>query len=221
MKKKVLLSLAATAMVGTLAVGGTLAWFTDTETATNVVTVGNVDIVLNEDGGADGAVTESGLVYSDLMPGKVYDKLVTIENKGNDAYVRAIVTISGEKVVGTLLDENTDNDIIFDGLLKDANWVVSEDKKTASCTVVRDGRFTNTDEAWTVFENFTIPGSWNNDFENADFNIKVEAQAIQADNVTEEDAWTNFSVDNGNKATDEIGNISGGAAVIVETTAAE
>ena len=31
MKKKLVLSLAAAAMVGTLAVGGTLAWFTDTE----------------------------------------------------------------------------------------------------------------------------------------------------------------------------------------------
>ena len=43
MKKKYALALAAAAMVGTLAVGGTLAWFTDTETATNVVTMGNVD----------------------------------------------------------------------------------------------------------------------------------------------------------------------------------
>ena len=32
MKKKYALALAAAAMVGTLAVGGTLAWFTDTET---------------------------------------------------------------------------------------------------------------------------------------------------------------------------------------------
>ena len=43
MKKKLVLSLAAAALVGTLAVGGTLAWFTDTETATNVVTTGNVE----------------------------------------------------------------------------------------------------------------------------------------------------------------------------------
>ena len=50
MRRKVALTAAAVAMVGTLAVGGTLAWFTDTETATNVVTLGNVDIVLNEDG---------------------------------------------------------------------------------------------------------------------------------------------------------------------------
>ena len=39
MKKKVALTAAAVALVGTLAVGGTLAWFTDTETATNVVTM--------------------------------------------------------------------------------------------------------------------------------------------------------------------------------------
>ena len=57
MKKKYALALAAAAMVGTLAVGGTLAWFTDTETATNVVTMGNVDITLSENGGEDGRST--------------------------------------------------------------------------------------------------------------------------------------------------------------------
>ena len=51
MKKKLVLSLAAAALVGTLAVGGTLAWFTDTETATNVVTTGNVDIAWFEGDG--------------------------------------------------------------------------------------------------------------------------------------------------------------------------
>ena len=54
MKKKVALTAAAVAMVGTLAVGGTLAWFTDTETATNVVTMGEVDIKLSEDGVLNG-----------------------------------------------------------------------------------------------------------------------------------------------------------------------
>ena len=53
MKKKLVLSLAAAAMVGTLAVGGTLAWFTDTETATNVVTTGHVDISVMEKDKAD------------------------------------------------------------------------------------------------------------------------------------------------------------------------
>ena len=54
MKKKVALTAAAVALVGTLAVGGTLAWFTDTETATNVVTTGHVDIsVMEKDSAGD------------------------------------------------------------------------------------------------------------------------------------------------------------------------
>ena len=94
MKKKYALALAAAAMVGTLAVGGTLAWFTDTETATNVVTMGNVDITLSEAGGEDGAIIDGGLEYTDVMPGDKFQKTVTIKNNGNDAYVRAVITVS-------------------------------------------------------------------------------------------------------------------------------
>ena len=68
MKKKVALTAAAVALVGTLAVGGTLAWFTDTETATNVVTMGEVDIRLSEDGGKDGIIGNNGLEYDNVMP---------------------------------------------------------------------------------------------------------------------------------------------------------
>lgn len=95
MKKKYALALAAAAMVGTLAVGGTLAWFTDTETATNVVTMGNVDITLSEAGGEDGAIIDGGLEYTDVMPGDKFQKTVTIKNNENDAYVRAVITVSG------------------------------------------------------------------------------------------------------------------------------
>ena len=82
MKKKVLtlcvvLSLAAVALVG-----GTLAYFTDTDTATNVFTTGKVDIALKEVFEADNAK---------LLPGKqnAIRKQVSIQlEKGSeDAYV--------------------------------------------------------------------------------------------------------------------------------------
>lgn len=111
MKKKVVLSVAAAALIGTLAVGGTLAWFTDTETATNVVTTGNVNVSWFEKGEKDddfkeikpvedenGNTVPGGIkVDEDVVPGKSMEKKAYVENMGkNDAYIRAkiIVTIS-------------------------------------------------------------------------------------------------------------------------------
>ena len=87
MKKKLVLSLAAAALVGTLAVGGTLAWFTDTETATNVVTTGNVDIAWFEgDGNVEKKITDkyTGIQFgteTPVTPGQNLDKRLVIRMK--------------------------------------------------------------------------------------------------------------------------------------------
>ena len=109
-------------------VGGTLAWFTDTETATNVVTTGKVDITLSEKGDEEGIVEGDGLTYKNVMPGDIFKKEVEIENKKNDAYVRAKIIVSGSEVVrDSFGDDNTENDIVFTGLSEDAKWVENAD----------------------------------------------------------------------------------------------
>ena len=49
MKKKLMVTALAVALVA-IAVGGTLAWFNDTDEVTNVFTVGSVDIEQKEKG---------------------------------------------------------------------------------------------------------------------------------------------------------------------------
>lgn len=80
MKKRTILTAAiAVLLVAVLVVGGSLAYFTDKDSATNTFTVGNVDITLNEVFNATNAK---------LMPGVNINKDVTITNTGdNDAYV--------------------------------------------------------------------------------------------------------------------------------------
>lgn len=96
MRRKVALTAAAVAMVGTLAVGGTLAWFTDTETATNVITTGNVDVRWFEN---DEAITDEnpGVTYGEdtpVTPGQELKKEAKITNEGkNAAFVRAKINI--------------------------------------------------------------------------------------------------------------------------------
>ena len=198
MKKKYALALAAVAMVGTLAVGGTLAWFTDTETATNVVTMGDVDITLSEDGGTDGEAITGGLEYTDVMPGDNFKKTVTIKNNKNDAYVRAIITVSGDdEIMATFGDTDPTNDIKFGGLKNTTGWVPIENEdgtvSYSTTAYYKDSDkniMTKDNNVFTVFEDIQIPGKeWENEFTGKFFNIEVKAEAIQAANLTEEEAW--------------------------------
>ena len=182
MRKKVALTAAAVAMVGTLAVGGTLAWFTDTETATNVVTVGNVDVKIDETG--EGEVNEDGdgLNY-DVMPGKTYEKNVDITNVGsNPAYMKAIITVSSnnENIPAAIKDGRISLGNLYEGgtwsdVAGGVQYVVYYNDEDNDFIAEKD-------DVWNLFDNFTFPKELGNEFENSTFNINVEVQAIQADN---------------------------------------
>ncbi len=76
--KKALLMGLSLVLVAAIAVGGTLAFFTDRDSAANVFTVGDVSIELNEK-------FEQG---AELIPGVKIEKEVTVTNTGdNDAWV--------------------------------------------------------------------------------------------------------------------------------------
>ncbi|MBQ8288413.1 MAG: hypothetical protein IJX76_06545 [Clostridia bacterium] len=60
MKKKLLTCLSI-ALIAALAITGTMAYFTDTESVTNVMTIGNIDIVLNEQQRVDDAANQHEL----------------------------------------------------------------------------------------------------------------------------------------------------------------
>ena len=84
MKKKILAIVLCVAMLAIAIVGGTMAYFTDTDVKTNTFTTGNVDIDLIEE------FTQN----SKLMPGIDVTKKVTVQNTGSEnAYVRVHVAI--------------------------------------------------------------------------------------------------------------------------------
>ena len=110
MKKKLLALCLVVALAATAVIGGTLAYFTDTDTETNTFTAGGVKIDLIEQ-----QVGENGLEpfeqdqvlmpivgsaqgekdqYGQPVAENYIDKIATIENKGkSDAYVRAYFAI--------------------------------------------------------------------------------------------------------------------------------
>ena len=87
MTKKSLLLMLSLVLALTIGLGSTLAYLTDSDTKTNVFTMGNVDIELNEDYNQN----------STLMPDVDINKDAWITNKGNNpAYVWMTVAVPAE-----------------------------------------------------------------------------------------------------------------------------
>lgn len=193
MKKKVALTAAAVAMVGTLAVGGTLAWFTDTETATNVVTMGEVDIKLSEDGKSDGDIISGGLTYDDVMPGDEFAKEVKIENLEQAAWVRAKITVDGfDGVTTTNSDKIEFYKYNASGVGEEVTvaWTGNDGVGTVGPWKME----AKDAEDYILFDYVKVPTNWGNEFTNASFTIKVEVEAIQYDNNTDSaKAFTDFA----------------------------
>ena len=110
-KRKIVLLASALCMVAILAIGGTLAYFTDTAEKTNTFTVGGVKIDLIEqerdgNGGLKAFTQDKVLMpivgsaqgekdkFGQPVAANYVDKMVTIKNTGvSDAYVRAYFAI--------------------------------------------------------------------------------------------------------------------------------
>ena len=88
MKKKILALCLVVALAVTAVVGGTLAYFTDTDKAENTFTTGKVDITLNE------TFTQE----SKLLPGKNIAKVVNVTNNEEDAYVRLHIAFPADTI---------------------------------------------------------------------------------------------------------------------------
>lgn len=173
MRKKVALSVAAAAMVGTLAVGGTLAWFTDTETATNVVTTGNVDIAWYENGDK---ITEEnpGVHYGEetpIAPGAVLQKEAKVKNEGkNDALIRVRVDFSGVN------EGFTD---YLEPILDSENWLRGDDGYFYYNDIVGSGA-----ETENFISSLHILESAGNEIADIEeLPIELIAEAVQADNM--------------------------------------
>lgn len=106
MKKKITVVALVICLLAIAIVGGTMAYFTDSEVATNTFTAGSLGLTLDEavvvkdkDGNlvATGERTKGGQKYH-LYPAQTVakDPTITLDKGSEDAYVGAIVTITGD-----------------------------------------------------------------------------------------------------------------------------
>ncbi len=238
MKKKIL-ALCLCVALAVVAVGGaTLAYFTDTKSAKNTFTVGNVKIALDEAkvDKAGTPVPSANRVQENayhLVPGHTYtkDPTVTVLKDSEESYVRMKVTFNNADAIIALCtdpeyaDETTGvenayplirmvnfveaNAAKWDGIIPD-NMVDTEDMLTGTKYFVREGDtltyyfyFNGTVAAPdanvvldTLFNSIKVPEWVTGDqlAELDDFEINIEADAIQADGFDDADAaWAAFA----------------------------
>lgn len=134
MKKKIVAFMLVVVMLAIAIVGGTMAYFTDAEEATNVFTVGSVDIELLEsqyhrenDKVEDDEIIADAETYQDeylavqgnnIVPGRWIRKAPYIVNNGNNAaYVRVRLIIPADIFVKDHLQVMTTTTAVNEGAI--------------------------------------------------------------------------------------------------------
>ena len=177
-KRKIMLLAMALSVVAILAVGGTLAYFTDTDAADNVFTVGNVDIDLTEpDWVGEDAVEPN------VYPGQEIEKNPMITNNGdNPCFVRIKITgwdsLIEAKLSAELIEYATDGEV---GELGD-EWAWNEDDEYFYYTkVLNVGAETD-----HLFDTIVLPTDLQNGDAETPYTIHVSAEAVQAQGVKDD-----------------------------------
>ena len=158
MKKKILTLGLVAALSATAAIGGTLAYFTDTaEKVDNVFTVGNVKIqIAEEHWNAENA--------KDVFPGQTLAKDPKVKNKGNNScFIRAKIS--------NLDQFGTGKEITVDAI--GTGWEYKDGYYYWTAVVEKDS------ETGCLFNSITMPTSLDGK-ETEVKPITIEAEAVQA-----------------------------------------
>ena len=156
-----------------VAASGTLAYYTATEQAHNVITSGGIDIALQEYADAGDALVPFEDVDG-VMPGMEVSKIVCVENTGaSDAWVRVSVT------KGIELAQAGDTEPDLDLLVLDIdeeNWT-EQDGYYYYNRALRPGETTE-----PLFTTVTFAETMGNEYQNSTAAIDVTADAVQTAN---------------------------------------
>lgn len=174
---------------------GTLAFFTAEDTAHNVITTGNVDIIL-VDSIKDGEKTENGWSLSGVMPGQQVTKPVSVKNTGSgEAWIRVKVTLDilgadQEELPQTIETQSGKFDVVSYVLDSD-DWQL-HDGFVYYTKPVPAGKSTN-----SLFKDDIVQFAkqMGNEYQNCHVSIYVEAEAVQTANngktVLDAKGWPN------------------------------
>ena len=211
-KKRFVAILLCVTLVALAAIGATFAYLTDTKTVDNTFAMGNVKITLDEtnvnDPEGDRVTSNAYSVY----PGAVVTKDPIVHNVGaNAAYIRATVNVSNWMNLCAAYYPDFKETFPNDGYKAALNLLVGELGEGWSVVGVEagdtftigqfdakfilkyDGKLTAGENTTAMFQTVTIPAGIDNANTDSFKEVKVVAQAIQADGFnTWEDAFAAY-----------------------------
>lgn len=204
-KKRFVAILLCVTLVALAAIGATFAYLTDTKTVDNTFTMGNVAIKLDEtnvnDPTGDRVTSNAYNVY----PGAVVTKDPIVHNTGkNAAYIRATVNVSNWMNLCAAYYPDFKETFPNDGYKAALNLLVGELGEGWSVVGVEagdtftigqfdakfilkyDGKLAAGENTTAMFQTVTIPAGIDNANTDSFKEVKVVAQAMQADGF---DTW--------------------------------
>lgn len=204
-KKRFVAILLCVTLVALAAIGATFAYLTDTKTVDNTFTMGNVAIKLDEtnvnDPTGDRVTSNAYNVY----PGAVVTKDPIVHNTGkNAAYIRATVNVSNWMNLCAAYYPDFKETFPNDGYKAALNLLVGELGEGWSVVGVEagdtftigqfdakfilkyDGKLASGADTTAMFQTVTIPTGIDNVNTDSFKEVKVVAQAMQADGF---DTW--------------------------------
>ena len=186
MKKKITAIALVVCLVAVAIVGGSLAYFTDEEKATNTFTVGNVDITLTEPKWVEEKAT--------LIPGReiAKDPTITVKETSQRAYTFLTVQLSEDfmKLLQTYYGENYNfatnyAEVVRDWIILPEGYAPKVMSSDLSAGYVILGVLSPKDpgESVVYFEGVKIPADVDGDMIDLDgtYEIYLTAYAIQAE----------------------------------------
>ncbi|WP_286680060.1 BsaA family SipW-dependent biofilm matrix protein [Tepidanaerobacter sp. EBM-49] len=193
MRKNLLIGLLVFSLAALLVVGGTMAWFTDSQTADNKFTAGTVAIEIDEHDFQD---------ITNWNPGDTTNKDVSIKSTGSKGtYVRVKLT----PVWGAL---DGDDFIEADPALPTTNVTLNISDSTK--WIYSDGWYyyseimSQDEETDLLLDSVTIAGlGTDNSYQGKTLKVDVEAEAVQASHEAYKDAFGITSLPDGVEAWSE------------------
>ena len=196
-KKNILSIVVALALVAALAVGATLAFFSDEDTATNTFTMGKVDIDLKESDDGGETWTDDGLTFEKLVPGDTTPKMakVTVAEDSNDCYIAMTVALEcndydAETGKGFTDEEKSMLMTAVENAIDAEKWTVVLQNDGSLLCIYKEACVAKAAKAEVVlFEEITLPLGdkfvFGNNLAEEEFSLVLNAYAVQADNMEE------------------------------------
>ena len=156
----------------------TIAYFTDTDIARNVITSGGIDIHIIEQQLSDGKLVDFPNEPIPVMPASTVSKIVSVQNTDEPAWIRVIYTVTVYDIEGRAMDIPAEELAKVIGItpdttnwtMKDGWWYYNYAVKTGETTL-------------PLFEKVVFSGPhMDNKYQNCTVVIDVDAQAVQAAN---------------------------------------